>query len=97
MLKVERLQLSVQTLTGSTILLGVTVFDTIHSIKDSITVALGSIFTHVTDFNLFYLEEQLEGGRTLLSYPDIQNGSTLKMVSTVAAVDIPVPNLDCFW
>ena len=93
--QVERLQLSVQTLNGDTITLIANADESIDSIKGKILHLLRTIFTQPSDFDLFYLEELLLG--SLLSYPDILNGSMLRMVSTVVAphaVDTPVPNLD---
>jgi hypothetical protein len=93
--QVGRLDLSVQTLNGDTITLIVNADESIDSIKGKILHLLRTIFTQPSDFDLFYLEELLLG--SLLSYPDILNGSMLRMVSTVVAppaADIPEPNLD---
>ena len=90
-----RLDLSVQTLNGDAITLIVNADESIDSIEGKILHLLRTIFTQPSDFDLFYLEELLLG--SLLSYPDILNGSMLRMVSTVVAphaADIPEPNLD---
>jgi hypothetical protein len=83
----------VLTLTGSTITLDVEASDTIDNVKTKILEALGSIFTQPTDFTMLKGDEPLEGGRTL-GYYNIPNEAMLNMLSTVAAVDIPVPSLD---
>ena len=85
----DRIDLSVQTLTGDTINLVVDADESIDSIKGKVLHLIQAIFMQPSDCALFYLEEHLLG--SLLAYPDILNGSTLKMVSVSTAIaELPV-------